>query len=101
MAAPGNCSGRREFSPGAGLLLGSLHGIWQVVRLLLLALLQLIGPLIRLILSVLGVLSLLTAFFYRFVSNLPPRSFWILVGFGLACGAAVQLQARLLRLLTR
>lgn len=63
-------------------------------------LLRLAEPLIRIGLTVLGLLSILMALFYRIVSSPPHSPFWLLLGFGFSCGLLLLVYEQLLRLLS-
>jgi len=86
------------FRHDAGIAAASLRVLWHLVRLPVFAVLVLAAPLVRLALSALGLLSLLGALFYEFLSPLPHPPFWSLLGFAIACGLALVLYERLLRL---
>ena len=88
-------------SLAASIILQSLCLIWGAVRVSLFVVFRLAEPLVRILLTALGLLSILVALFYRLVSS-PPRSpFWLLLGFGLGCGFALFLYEHLLRLISR
>ena len=75
--------------------------LWQTVRIPVLAVLRLAEPLVRLLLGGLGLLSLLTAGFFKAVSHLPTHSLVVLVSFGVTCGIVLVLYERTVTLLSR
>jgi hypothetical protein len=83
----------------AWVALQSLRLVWGTVRLPVFVLLRVAEPLVRIVLSVLGLLGVLMALFYRVAASPPHRPFWLLLGFGLSCGLARLLYERLLRFL--
>lgn len=89
-----------EGEPGlaAGVTLGLLSLLWHGVRIPVLVVLRLAEPLVRLLLSALGLLNILAALFYECVSSLPHPPFLALLGFGVACGLTLLVYERLLRL---
>jgi hypothetical protein len=89
---------QREPGITAGVALGALTVLWHAVRIPVFAVLRLTEPLVRLALGALGLLSILAALFYEFVSSLPHPPFLALLGFGVACGITLLVYERLLRL---
>jgi hypothetical protein len=89
---------RREPGIPAGVALGALVVLWHAVRIPVFVVLRLAQPLVRLVLSALGLLSILSALFYQFASSVPHRPFLALLGFGVVCGLTLLLYERLLRL---
>lgn len=63
--------------------------------------LRLAQPLIRIVLTALGLLSLLMAIFYRIASAPPHSPFWLLLGFAFACGVALMVYEHLVQALSR
>ena len=101
MSARGEFSGQRESITAVDIAMAALSLLWQSIRIPIFAVLRLAEPLIRLMLGVLGLLSMLAAVFYKFFSALAHPPFWSLVGFGVACGLALLLYEALLRLFSR
>ena len=91
----------REPSASAAISLGALLLLWHAVRMPVFVVLRLAEPLVRLLLSGLGLLSIVGALFYKFLSPLPHPPFWLLMGFAVACGIALLLYETLLRLFSR
>ena len=79
----------------------SLELIFGAVRLTAFVVFRLAEPLVRVALTALGLLSILTALFYRLASSSPRSPFWLLLGFGLLCGLARLLYEHLLRFLSK
>jgi hypothetical protein len=90
-----------EPSIAADIIVGTLGLLWQAVRVPAHALLRLIERPVRLILGVVGFLSVFTAFLFRFASSEPYPHFWGMLGFGIACGLGLLLYEGLMRLLAR
>ncbi|HWZ63601.1 MAG TPA: hypothetical protein VNX02_11305 [Steroidobacteraceae bacterium] len=79
----------------------TLRLVLNALKMVAFAALRLAAPFVRILLTVLGFLSILIALFYRLVSA-PPRSpFWLLFGFGLACGFVLLLYEKLLLFLSQ
>jgi hypothetical protein len=100
MTMPEVLSPRRE-SVGTAVLKTSILSCWHLLRFPLLAVLRLLDPVFRMMLSALGFLSIFMAFFFATVSRLPTRSLVVLLGFGVACTMAKILYERLLSRLSR
>jgi hypothetical protein len=64
-------------------------------------LLQLVEPVVRLMLGGLGLLSIVMAFFYGFMTNAPHHPSIALLAFAVACGLVLALYETVLRLLSR
>ena len=79
----------------------TLSLMWHSVRILLAALLGILEPVVRIILTLLAVLSVFTALFFETVSRLPTRSLVALLGFALACAVVLVLYQRILLFLSR
>ena len=58
---------------------------WQAVRVVLLAVLLTLEPLVWCMLSVLALVSVLTAFFFELSGVVPDFPFWLIVGFAVGC----------------
>jgi hypothetical protein len=71
---------------------------WWLVRVPVYVLLHMAGPVVRLGLGALGLLSFLLALFYHFTSTLTHPPFLPLLGFSLLCGLALLVYEALLRL---
>ena len=89
---------QRESSITAGIVMGALILLWHAVRIPVFAVLRLAEPLVRLVLSALGLLSIVMGLFYQFASSVPHRPSLILLGFGVGCGLTLLAYERLLRL---
>ena len=92
---------RRERAIGAGISIAALILLWNAVRIPVFVVLRLAEPLVRLLLGGLGLLSIVGALFYTFLSPLPHPPFWLLMGFAVACGVALLLYETALRLFSR
>jgi len=91
-------------SVGPGLAawqLSPLRFAWRCIRLPLVALLGLLEPLVRMLLTLAAILSVLTALFFETVSRLPTHSLLALLGFAAICGLVLAAYQGILRLLTR
>jgi hypothetical protein len=91
---------RRDVGLSRGIAAPALRVLWHLVRLPVFAVLVLAAPLVRLVLSAMGLLSLLAALFYEFFSPLTHPPFWSLLGFAIGCGLTLVLYERLLRFLS-
>ena len=92
---------QREPSTALRVTVATLTLLWHVVRIPVFIVLRLAEPLVRLLLCGLGLLSILGALFYEFLSPLPHPPFWLLMGFAVACGIALLAYEALLRLFSR
>ena len=92
---------RREAGVAAGIGVGALILLWHAVRIPIFVVLRLAEPLVRLLVSGLGLLSIVGALFYKFLSPLPHPPFWLLMGFAIACGVTLLLYETVLRLFSR
>jgi hypothetical protein len=95
MSAPRESTGTSDFA------LGILLVLWQAVRLPVVVLLRLAEPLVRLTLCALGLLSLLMALFYAFLTSVPHRPYVPLLAFAVACGLVLLLYEAVLHRLSR
>ena len=75
--------------------------LWHGARLSLVAILGVLEPLVRIVLTVAAILSVLTAIFFEAVSRLPMHSLLALLGFAVVCGAVLALYQRLFLALNR
>jgi hypothetical protein len=89
---------QRDPSIASGIATEALILVWHAVRIPVFVVLRLAEPLVRLVLGALGLLSILSALFYQFVSSEPHRPFLVLLGFGVGCGVTLLVYERLLRL---
>jgi len=89
----------RSFATGISTAAGIL--LWSAVRIPVFVVLRLAEPLVRLLLGGLGLLSIVGALFYKFLSPLPHPPFWLLLGFAVLCGVMLLLYETLLRLFSR
>jgi hypothetical protein len=101
MNARQESSGEGEPGLATGIVLGLLSLLWHSVRIPVLVVLRLAEPLVWLLLSAFGLLSILMALFYAFLTTVPHRPFLPLLGFGIACGVGLLLYEALLRLFSR
>lgn len=91
----------REPSITADIIVGTLGLLWQVVRIPVHVVLRWAAGPVRLVLGAAGVLSVFTAFLFRFAIEVPHPHFWGMLGFGVACGIALVLYDALLWLFSR
>jgi hypothetical protein len=75
--------------------------LWHAIRIPVFVVLRLAEPLVRLLLCGLGLLSIVGALFYQFLSPLAHPPFWLLMGFAVACGVVLLVYEFLLRLVSR
>ena len=92
---------RREPDVVAGIVVAALIVLWHAVRIPIFVVLRLAEPLVRLLLGGLGLLSILGALFYEFLSPLPHPPFLLLMGFAVVCGVTLLVYEALLRLFSR
>ena len=78
----------------------ALRAIWALVRVPLLALLVILEPVARLILTGFALLMTLTAFFWAAVGGLSAMTFWRLLGLGVGAWLLLALYYALLRALS-
>jgi hypothetical protein len=77
---------RRETEAGnaARLTLGALWLIWEAVRLPTLSFLLILLPVVRLVLSAVSLVGVLTAFLFKAIV-LPHFHFWLVLGLSIGC----------------
>lgn len=75
--------------------------LWHALRIPIFVVLRLAEPLVYLILGGLGLLSIIGAVFYQFLTPLAHPPFWLLMGFAAACGVTLLLYGTLLRFFSR
>jgi hypothetical protein len=92
---------RREPDVVTGIVVAALIVLWHAVRIPIFVVLRLAEPLVRLLLGGLGLLSILGALFYEFLSPLPHPPFLLLMGFAVVCGVTLVVYEALLRLFSR
>lgn len=92
---------RREPRLASSLARGALWLILQTVRLPLLALLVILEPLVRFVLSGTALLGVLMALLLEFSGAAPKFPFWGMMTFSLGCFFALALYYVLLRALSR
>ena len=68
-----------------GIALRLLWIAWQVVRLPILALLLIVEPVVRIVLSWAALLSLSCSFLFEFTGNASTFSFWGMIAFSVGC----------------
>lgn len=74
---------------------------WQALRLPVFALLVIFEPVVRLLLSWLTLLAVLTAFLFEFSGAAPGFPFWGMIAFAVSCALALTGYYALLSLLSR
>lgn len=85
----------------ADLLRAMLLFIWAVVRIPILIVLAFLEPFIRLLLTGIAILSLLTGLVYKGLTVAPPIPFWMMVCVSLGCVMLIPAYHFILRLLSR
>lgn len=75
----------RAATPLSTAALGALRLAWQAIRLPVFALLVILEPVVRIVLSALALLSVLMAFFFEYATELPDFPFLGMLGFGVGC----------------
>ena len=88
-------------SVAADLARGALWLIWQAVRLPAFALLVILEPIIRVVLTAVALLGILMSFFFKFAGASPHFPFWGMLGFSVSCGLLLMLYYAAIRLLSR
>lgn len=96
-----SASAHPESSIAADLARDAAGLLWQAVRLPVLALLVIVEPIARLVLSGLAILGVLTAFLFEFSGAAPNFPFWQTLGISLGCVLALAAYYWLLRLLSQ
>jgi hypothetical protein len=76
----------------------ALRALWIVIRLPVLALLVILEPVVRVLLSGLALLITLTAFFWLAVRGLAAFPFWTMLGLGIGALVLLTLYYALMRL---
>lgn len=94
-------SSAEEGSVVADLFRGILLFIWCVVRVPILIVLAFFEPFVRLLLSGIAILSLLTGLVYKGSSVAPPIPFWVMVCVSLGCVMLIPAYHGVLRSLSR
>jgi len=74
---------------------------WDVVRLPILSLLLIFEPIVRLVLSWLTLLAVLTAFLFKFSGAAPSFPFWGMILFSVGCALVLSAYYALLSMLSR
>jgi len=92
---------QREPRMGLRVAAVALTLLWHAIRIPVFVVLRLAEPLVRLLLCGLGLLSIVGALFYQFLSPLAHPPFWLLMGFAVACGVVLLVYEFLLRLVSR
>ena len=78
---------RPEVEPGFARRMGGF--IWLGLRLPLLALLIIVEPIARFVLTALALLGVLVSLVFEFSGAAPRFPFWLIFGMSLGCGALV------------
>ena len=85
---------------GVGVARGSFYLIGRAVRLPAFTFLIILEPVVRFTLSTVALLSVLTAFFFKFLSA-PHFPFLGMLGFGVGCILLLMAYQKAIRLLSR
>jgi len=91
---------QNETGIGAGVARGALYFLGQAVRLPAFSFLIILEPVVRLTLSIVALLSVLTAFFFRFLGA-PHFPFLGMLGFGVGCILLLMAYQAAIRFLSR
>ena len=101
MNTPHSLGNRDQPGVLAGFGITVVYALTELVRLPLLAVLRIVGPLIRILLGALGFLSLFMAVLFELTNRLPTRSLVALVAFGVLCGLLLLLYEKALSVISR
>lgn len=77
--------------------LGVVAIVWAIVRVPVYALLLVLEPVVGTALCLIGLLLVITAFFFRFATSVPQFPFWGMLGSGIACMMLLMLYHWLIR----
>lgn len=91
---------QNETGMGVGVARGSFYLIGRAVRLPAFTFLIILEPVVRFTLSTVALLSVLTAFFFKFLSA-PHFPFLGMLGFGVGCIMLLMAYQKAIRLLSR
>lgn len=80
---------KAEESTAASLARCLLRFTWDAVRLPIFSLLLIFEPIVRLVLSWLTLLAVLTAFLFEFSGAAPGFPFWGMIAFSIGCALAL------------
>lgn len=83
------------------IVVSALMFIWWLVRIPISIVLSFLEPFVRISLSAIAVLSVMTGLVYKGSSVAPPIPFWMMICVALACLTLVPIYQGLLRLLSR
>jgi hypothetical protein len=92
---------RRERSFEADLTRGVGGLVWQLVRLPTYIFLVTLEPLVRGVLTAVGLLGILLSFFFKFSGVAPHFPFWGMFGMSLGCGGLLLVYYACVRALSR
>lgn len=92
---------KAEESTAACIARCSLRFAWDVVRLPIFSVLLIFEPIVRLVLSWLTLLAVLTAFLFESSGAAPGFPFWGMIAFSVGCALALTGYYALLSLLSR
>lgn len=95
------CALEKEPSIAGDLSRGALWLMWQAVRLPVFALLVILEPIVRFVLSAVALLGVLMAFFFRLSGAAPHFPFWGMLGFSVGCGLLLMVYYLVLRVFSR
>src|SRR6185437_1072812 len=96
-------SGAPSFAPSqiGDVAVRALRVAWYCIRMPLAAILALLEPIVRAVLTLGAALCIFTALFFEVVSRLPTHSLLALLGAGFACAVILALYQHVVLLLTR
>jgi small-conductance mechanosensitive channel len=92
---------RRVLNIGSDLGRSAVLLGWQAVRLPLLSVLVILEPIVRIVLSGVAVMGLLTAFVFKFSGAAPHFPFWLVVAISIGCVLMLATYYWIVRLLSR
>jgi len=75
--------------------------LWHVVRLPILALLLIVEPIVRIVLSWAALLGLLCSFLFEFAGNASTFPFWGMIAFSFGCALTLMVYYMLLSALSK
>ena len=96
-----NCQPSFSHSQIGAVAVRALRVAWYCIRMPLAAILALLEPVVRAVLTLGAVLCILAALFFEFVSRLPTHSLLALLGAGFACAVILALYQHVLLLVNR
>jgi hypothetical protein len=97
--AASNAEPRPDIESGFARKIGRLG--WNGIRIPILAILMILEPIARFVLTTVALLGILASFFFEFSGSAPRFPFWIVFGLSLGCGVLVMVLSAVMRRLAR